>query len=105
MSKKLESLEELVDFLMSSTIKEIEEVGFDKGFKDDLFYISYKDMSVSFDFHDKYIEHLYVSLQGNPKVQKIDINDDDVDDDVSQIIIDKFNKIIVPIGEQCLEGV
>ena len=45
-----------------------------------------------------------MSLQGNPKVQKIDINDD-VDDDVSQIIIDKFNKIIVPIGEQCLEGV
>lgn len=38
------------------------------------------------------------------KCKNIDINDD-VDDDVSRIIIDKFNKIIVPIGEQCLEGV
>lgn len=73
-------------------------------FKDGLFCISYKDISVAFDLNDKYIEHLYVSLQGNPKVQNIDINDD-VDDDVSMIIIDKFNKIIVPIGEQCLEGV
>ena len=104
MLKRLESLEELVDFLTSSTISEIDEVGFDPGFKDGLFCISYKDISVAFDFNDKYIEHLYVSLQGNQKVQNIDINGD-VDDDVSRIIIDKFNKIIVPIGERCLEGV
>ncbi len=104
MSKRLESLEELYDFLASSTTKEIEEVGFEMSFKDGLFYLSYKDISVAFAVHDNYIEHVYVSLQGNQKVQNIDINDD-VDDDVSMIIIDKFNKIIVPIGEQCLEGV
>lgn len=104
MSKMLESLEELVDFLMSSTTMEIEKVGFEYGFRDGLFCISYKDMSVSFDFHDNYMEHIYVSLQGNQKVQNIDICNCDYDD-TSQIILDKFNKIIVPIGEQCLEGV
>ena len=42
MLKRLESLEELVDFLMSSTISEIDEVGFDPGFKDGLFCLSYQ---------------------------------------------------------------
>lgn len=104
MPKMLENLSDLVDFLIGSTTKEIEEAGFAYGFKDGFFYLSYKEVSVKFEFVDNNFEHVYVSFQGNDKIQDIDINNDVDDDDISQIILRRFNEIIVPVGERCLEG-
>lgn len=103
MPKRLENLAELFDFLIGSTTKEIDEAGFAYSFKDGFSYLTYKEVSVKFEVVDNNIEHVYVSFQNNDTIQEIDINED-VDDAISQIILRRFNEIIVPIGERCLEG-
>mgnify|MGYP000340410012 CR=1 FL=1 len=103
MRKRLENFADLFDFLISSTTKEIEEVGFSMSFKNGLFCLSYKDVFCAFKVDDD-IEHVYVTLQNDARIQGIEINDN-VDEEIIQTVLRRFNEIIVPIGELCLGGI
>ena len=105
MRKRLEKFADLFDFLISSTTEELKEAGFSMSFQNGLFNLFYKGgVSCSFKVNDNDIERVYVTLQNDARIQNIEINDN-VDDEIIQIVLRRFNEIIIPIGDLCLEGV